>query len=145
VSSLISQQLNEWTFAFAEDRERLQSFPFRPLDTKVISWHLASEVRLVEETKKRSLVEAGADFLEIAYEELYDPVIPRSQRQDALDRVRTFLKVPLPGEPDILRDIDQRFDPHSNRINSKQTYSRIPGIAQVEERFGSDETGWLFK
>ena len=141
VSSLISQQLNEWTFALPEDRERLRSFSFSPMDTDVVSWHVANEVRLVDETKRR----VTGNFLELWYEDLYDPRMPMIQRRKTLDRVRSFLSVPFPGNPEILSKIDQWLEPRINRINSEETYSRIPGIAEVEQRFGSDETGWLFK
>lgn len=142
VSQLISWQLREWKFAFPEDRERLRRFSFRPLDTDFVRRHVINEIRLVNETRSR--VEQKVNLFDLWYEDLYQTDISLSAKHDVLDRIRTFLSISSP-DSDVLRKIDQRLDPGINKINSEETYSRIPGIAKVEGEFGSDETGWLFK
>lgn len=37
------------------------------------------------------------------------------------------------------------FEPEGGPLNSTDTYRRVPGIADVEARFGSDSTGHLFR
>lgn len=142
VSYSISLQLDEWTFAFPEDRRRLQSFSFRPLNTDFVRWHVANEARLLDETRKR--FDARADLMELWYEDLYDTAISLGEKHKVLDRIRNFLSIPPPDDSEVVSKIDQRVSP-GIRVNSKETYSRIPGIEKVEEEFGSDETGWLFR
>ena len=143
VSHQISMQLDEWTFAFPEDRQRLRSFSFRPLDTEIVRWHVANEIRVLDETRRR--FEGTASLLELWYEDLYDTSISLLAKHRVLDRIRTFISVPSPVDLPVVKKIDQWLDPETKRVNSEETYSRIPGIAKVEEEFGSDETGWLFK
>lgn len=140
-SELISWQLREWKFVVPEAREKHRSFSFHPLDTDYVRVNVDNEIRVVNEVRRR--LEGKAEIFDLWYEDLYDSDTPLSAKHDELDRLRKFLSIPTPDDPDVLTRIEQRLD-LTNRVNSEETYLRIPGILGVEIEFGSDETGWLF-
>ncbi len=42
------------------------------------------------------------------------------------------------------QQLDALADPRVDKINSPETYALLPNAKIIDDRFGSDETGWLF-
>ena len=81
----------------------------------------------------------------LEYEEVFGPDKDLATRRDRLERVLEFLGRSLEGDGVERRRIDELLDPAMARVNSAEIYSRVPGIAAIERKFGSDRTGWLFR
>lgn len=77
-------------------------------------------------------------WLKLVYEDLY--LGPPEQRAAQVMRIWDFLGLdPLPPE------VTQRYlDPAEAKLNSAETYRRVPNAQEINARLGSDETGWLF-
>lgn len=147
VSSQISLQLNRWSFDFPQDRDLIQSFPFSPIDGDVVHWHLENELRLTSEVRKAHLVDCGAAFIDLWYEDLFGAAQSLASRQSKVAEIVDFLEIRTEMDSGSGNgSMVKRFlNPVHNKVNSVETYSRIPGIEEVERRFGCDTTGWLFK
>lgn len=140
VSSQISRQTGVYDGDAAE-RERLLSFEFSPLDAEWIQQQLARELHWLAETR-RLLKEAAVPHLELVYEEIYG--IGPAKRLREVACVLEFLGRPPLSAEDAAR-VEEVTDPDTRRLNSRDVYRRIPGIEDIERRFGSDEGGWLFR
>ena len=45
--------------------------------------------------------------------------------------------------PFLDKNVRNKLDPVNSKINSLKIYEMIPNCEAIDERFGSDETGWL--
>lgn len=94
---------------------------------------------------KQHLSRHNADFLELWYEDLYESGLSAGEKLDRLNEVLRFLgKGPMTDEA-TASAANALFGPRNFKLNSPDTYRKIPGIDEIERQFGSDETGWLFK
>jgi hypothetical protein len=85
-------------------------------------------------------------FKELWFEDLYDPALSLDQKAQKQDDIFTFFGFSVSRDNvTIRRRVVALFDPKNSQLNSAATYRRIPGINQIEERFGSWERGWLFR
>lgn len=76
--------------------------------------------------------------LERALKDLYSGNL--ASNRASVRRVFDFLDLEMP-EGD---EIDYYLDPLRSKINSETTYQLVPNARDLNERFGSDEIGWLF-
>lgn len=143
VSSQISKQTNVWFFADESEREHVRSFEFRPLDIDWLARQLNFEMEAINE-QKRLLDWYGVSYLELWYEDLYGE--PDWRRQvERVNRIIGFLGGCAITDEGAVSKMRELLDPKNSRMSSHSIYRRIPGIAEIENEFGSDETGWLFK
>jgi hypothetical protein len=94
---------------------------------------------------RKALARHDIAFLELAYEDLFDPALTMEQRRESLDDVLLFLGRDPAAEGLNHERIDTLFDPARSKVNSADTYRLVPGIERIERLFGSRENGWLFK
>lgn len=124
------------------DGRRRDSLHYRSLDQTRIRQCLANwprrSAQLLGELK-----EAGVEYLELRYEDLYGPDEDRRGRRQAVLPVLDFLGRDFEGAD--VEKIDRLLDPRESKVNSERSYRRVPGIQRIEEKFGSDDTGWLFR
>lgn len=143
VSHQISRQLDAWGMD-DQDRTAVRESPFVPLDTEALEYFLAREGRAIAESRQ-VIVESGNPALDLWYEDLFDPDIPIEGKEAMLAGIFEFLGL----DPVLPRKQRERvrllFHPEDGALNSAATYRRIPGIDDVEARFGSDSTGYLFR
>jgi hypothetical protein len=143
VSSQISQQSGVYHIDDYSAREHLLRFQFAPLDTDWIAQQLWGEQKWLMEARQ-CLRECSLPFLELIYEELYTASLSAQGRLHKINQLLEFLDQP-PFEIQKSERVIELLDPKVGKLNSQEVYHRIPGIEEIEHRFGSDDTGWLFK
>jgi hypothetical protein len=144
VSSQISEQTKVWSFVGETERQKVRSFVFKPLDIEWLKWQLEFERDAIAD-KKRMLESAGVDYLELWYEDLYETPQTGPQRVNMINAVIVFLGRGAVEDEPTVRKMRALLNPRNSKLNSRKTYQRIPRIEEIEERFGSDNTGWLFR
>ncbi len=143
VSLQMSRQAKAWGIDDA-DRTAMREFPFAALDTAALGYFLARERDAIAH-HRRAIVESGNPFLDLWYEDVLAPAIPIDRREAMLGTILEFLGLD-PVLPAKRRDrVRLLLQPQDGPLNSAATYRRIPGIDDVEARFGSDSTGYLFR
>ena len=144
VSLKISEQSDVWSTIPVVDRQRLAAFEFRPLDTSVVRRYVSSEMRMLDALRQR-MVDADVVLMDVWYEDLYDLSASAEVRRSRFESVVEFLGRSIVADDATIERIERLLDPSVTRLNSAESYSRIPGIREVEARCGGDETGWLFR
>lgn len=144
VSTEMSWQTNVWGKYTETDRERARGHDYQPLSMVKIENQLRSVASGISCLRDAIRV-AGVSFFELQYEDLFDGHVFLAERLRLLSRLREFIGAPL--EYDVQTDfaVARLLDPVMNKLNLTDTYQRIPNITEIERRFGSDESGWLFK
>ena len=137
VSTLIAKQTNLW------ERNRLQGSieelyaNLEPFDMENIAEYLRG-LKWIQEHYERVIdARAAKSYKKWTYEEFY--FVTEEQRYANLKAIYDFLEV----EPYFSEQVRKKLDPKNAKINGQLTYALIPNRAEIEERFGSDETGWL--
>jgi LPS sulfotransferase NodH len=143
VSHHISAQTQIWSYFGDDDRERLRQFDFAPIDASWIEENLAQEKTALD--RYRDILSQRGDFVEIAYEKFYDSALDDAGRVQGLANIIEYLGHAPISNPETQARIVDLFDARRTKLNSFETYRRIPEIEAVEARFGSAETGWLFR
>ena len=144
VSNAMSMQTRLWILNHADEREQVSGFDFQAIDKRAIRRQLRRELKLIDQNR-RALARGKTAFLEMWYEEVYAPGLTPAQRHECLRRILTFMgKDTGPAAMDV-GAVDRLLDPAVSKMNSRDTYLRVPNIHDIERRFGSDRTGWLFK
>lgn len=143
VSSQISEQTRIWSIEDEAVRNKIQQFEFRPLDVDWLERQLACERESVAR-QRELLLAKKIDFLELWYEDLFELPPTFEAALKNLNHIFRFLGSSELTDKMQLLTAREVFDPSKTRMNSEETYWRIPGIEEIERRFGSDETGWLF-
>lgn len=143
VSSHISAQTNIWGIFNENDRKKVLKCKFKPLDIEFVKRKLEVEKKMVTQYR-RLLLDNHIEFLELWYEQLYEPSLTAQQHLEGLNQILAFL-----GHPGIFSDktvaqVNRLFDPKQAKLNSDAIYRMIPGVEELESQCGSDETGWLF-
>jgi hypothetical protein len=77
-------------------------------------------------------------YVKLVYEELYTPDVEANKR--VLRPVFDMLGLAMPQT----KELDRLLDPSSTKLNSEATYRLVPNAAEIDEKLGSDRTGWLF-
>ena len=135
VSLQISRQTEAWG-SDDEDRKTLRDFPFRPLDTEALRHCLACEPPAIAR-QRQAIVASGNALLDVWYEDLF--------KEATLARIFEFLGLAPALRPQQRDQVRLLLYPDDGPMNSAATYRRIPGIDDVEARFGSDANGHLFR
>jgi LPS sulfotransferase NodH len=144
VSHHISAESQIWSIFDQNDREKMLHFKFKPIETAWVEHQLNTENRVVA-NYRRLLLESRVDFLEVWYEDLYDVGACAQPGLHALNGILAFLGYDPISEPNVLTRVAELFDVRNTKLNSAETYRLIPQIEAVERRFGSNESGWLFR
>jgi hypothetical protein len=143
VSAHISSQTGVWGLFDSGDRRRVESFSFMPMDIDSVKAQLRTDNYMTYYYRKY-LIDSGAEFTDLFYEDLYGPLITSNCQIDMLNKIFTFLGKDSIANETTLSGLKGLLDPREMKLNSIETYKRIPGIEIVERECGSDETGWVF-
>jgi LPS sulfotransferase NodH len=144
VSRYIAQQSNVWDLVgvAAERRQQLEAAQIQPLTFERVEEDLGKQERSANYFRM-VIEEAGVAPLKVTYEEIFEK--PLDEAIAATDRVLVHLGLdPNPSE-EFQAEKVKLLDPKDNQVNSTNTYPLIPNVQEIEERFGNDETGYLFK
>jgi hypothetical protein len=144
VSGEMSWQTGVWGNFTEADRERVRGFDYKPLTPENIERQLHSVISRTAELRD-TLRDAGTSFLELQYEDLFADDVYLAERLQVMDRLREFIGVSPEREVQTDFAVADLLNPATSRLNLPETYLRIPNIDEIEHRFGSDESGWLFK
>lgn len=144
VSLQLSEQTDVWHMFTESDRKRVTEWQFKPINADMLGVSLYIEKQVLHRYRKL-LAEKRRDFLELWYEDLYNPLLGAKQRLERLNQILTFLRLDRIADGQTASEMNQLFDPGNTGFNSRAIYSKVPGIEEIEARFGSDETGWLFE
>ena len=138
VSGLIAEQTGLWSAAEAE--------------APVLDYYSGLEPISIEETAgrlayERSMIDFYAELLShlpasscfnLFYEDVF--LGPAAEQQAQLARLFEFIDVePVPADA-----ADRWLSPARARLNSEETYGRVPNLREIDEALGNDETGRLF-
>ena len=142
VSVEISNQSGAWV-STSRARERNRSVAFKDLDIDTLQWAL--EAQNAAAAEHRSLLEhSGREFIECWYEDLFGEAKTARECMERLAEILSFLGLAM-LDAKARAAAESLFDPRFGKVNSAEIYRRIPNIAEVERRLGSDEGGWLFR
>ncbi len=144
VSAEISMQSGVWAVLDDVSRERLLQTEFKPLDVARIKSRLDLD-RCAVSQRRQYLIDNRLDFMELWYEDLFNPISSREQTKDEFDRILTFLGRSPITDGETLARVDDLWRSDRIKQSSEAIYRMIPGIDEVEQICGSDITGWLFR
>ena len=146
VSNAMAQQSGGYhrraQYPEGDEEERVRGFEYGPLAPREIEAFL-TRLPVSLERHRSVLAATGRPFLELRFEDWLGEDLDRDRRRNAVGEVFSFLGLSL-AEVDADR-VDPLLDPSQARVNDAASYRRVPDIEAIEERFGGDETGWLFR
>jgi hypothetical protein len=137
VSGLISQQTGIWHSWDVDDTTDMEG-PLEPLSIDFVRGgvaDVAEEIAYFDEV----VASRTGPTLVLTFDELYGGT--REDRRHNLARTFDFIgaEAPPPDETDGL------LDPAQTKLNSAETYLRLPNAREIDAALGNDETGWLFR
>jgi hypothetical protein len=138
VSALIGGQTGVWKVwdlkqEIVEHYRDLASLPIDKL-REIVEWDHASLARYSRVLDRRP----KGSYVKLVYEELYTPDVAANKR--VLRPVFDMLGLTMPET----EELDRLLDPAITKLNSEETYRLVPNAVEIDEKLGSDETGWLF-
>jgi hypothetical protein len=142
ISHEIARQTSVWHADKPDDIKRRHAFHYSPIAFRTIESYMRNEESILD-SKRAILKGTGNDRLEIAYETLFD----RGNLQDqlkTLNDVLAFLGLETFSIANLPKPIEYLLSPSAEE-SSEAIYSRVPHIDEIESRFGSPKTGYLFK
>jgi hypothetical protein len=144
VSYQISCQSKVWHLHEEESPDRFRDFRFGPLDIDLIRSELSKEYRVLADYSAIA-ARSSAGLMTVWYEDLYaeNGCGDLAASLNEIQKILAFLGH-APAEPEVLHKMAPYLAPQS-RLNSVESYSRVPNIHEVERLCGCDETGWLFQ
>lgn len=143
VSAHISLQAGVWTPFTQLHRAWVRNFQYHPLDLEAVRRQVVNDREALERWR-RLLEVRGVEHLILDYEDLYDPTVTTAKRRHRFEALLTWLGYGPVTDRVALERIDRLLDPAWTRLNSMQTYARIPGIAEIERTLAGPDTGSLF-
>lgn len=144
VSSEMSMQTGVWTRRDEQEVAKARRFDFKPLDPERIAQQLQDDATIVA-AFRTYLIEDGVTFCDLRYEELFGDRVHLTERLRVMERLRMFIDAPAPRDVATDFEIAELLNPGKRKLNQPETYRRIPNIDEIEQLFGSEESGWLFK
>jgi hypothetical protein len=143
VSGLISMQTKVWEanikIKTVEDKE----FEFKELDESSIVWFIEFEKFYVE-SFKNDLNVRKIDYYEIFFEDLFEDTILMEDKIKKCYEMYDFFDASVDFNEDDLTKMNKILGPDL-KLNDITTYLKIPNIYEIEEKFGSEENGYLLK
>ncbi len=139
VSGMIAEQTGLWHACQATAPVLEYYSDLRPLSVEEAAGRLAYERSLIDE---HAAVLAGlpeSRRLDVSYEDFF--LAAETERAAQLERLFAFLDL----EPIPAAQAAAFLDPSRARLNSEETYARVPNVRELDETLGSDEYGRLFE
>jgi hypothetical protein len=144
VSNELARQTHFYNHWQGAARERQAALSYRSLDERRLRHCLRTWPRATAKFRRKLLRSQLRTHL-LDYEDLFGPDRDSASRRERLQRVFQFLGLSLEDGNVNRRRIDELLDSGRSKVNSAETYLRVPGIEAIERQFGSDRTGWLFR
>lgn len=138
LSNLISRQAGHW----GSDRSRLLAHAFEPIPLAKLERELHGRQEQAEHYRA-FLVDARIRFLDLSYESLFGPGLSLEERFRALGSVFDHLGLRTPCDPKARERLTRLLDPAETKLNTPETYARIPNLAEIEKAFAGERWGDL--
>lgn len=142
VSGLISDQAGIWAGNINEDRKKIDEFNFSPIKDEDVAWHIQFEKSFITMIRN-TMIKTGMKYYEIWYEDIFGEISGHEKIQKYID-ILDFLELPANFKNGKMEEITGLLG-EKMKLNSTETYLRVPNIHEIEAKFGSDENGWLMK
>lgn len=138
VSGCIAEQTCVWQISDLNEQTRRMYRNLKPISLKKIGDDLEYAKELRDAYNSVTERRATGTYLKVYYEKLYtgDLGANRAAAREIFD----FLGLELP----TCEELDYHLDPRTSKINSSESYALLPNANEINERFGTDDTGWLF-
>lgn len=143
VSGLISMQTKVWEVNSGKDRKAVEEYEFIPLEESTIDWFLKFEKFYIDKFKS-DLIDKNIDFFEIFFEDLFVDNILMGDKIKKCYEMYNFLNASVEFSEVDFEKMRKILGPDL-KLNDKNTYLKIPNIQVIEEKFGSEENGYLLK
>lgn len=137
VSGQIADQTGLWHPSWASKPVLDYYSALQPLSVKETAGRLAHERSMIQGYARLLSRLPASRCLHVFYEDVFTSPL---EQQAQIDRVLEFLDL----ETMPLDAARQFLDPAQARLNSEQTYARVPNIVEIDDALGSDEHGRLF-
>jgi hypothetical protein len=139
VSMYISRQTQYWD----KNTEVVKNHPFDALDPKWVA-RITRRFRKMKRFYQEKLESGPKPYFEVLYEDLYGPDKDPETQLATIESILGFIGVDKPLTDKEKEKVRETLA-YSNRLNSEETYNRIPNIMEIEKKFGSKKNGYLFK
>lgn len=139
ISGLISEQAQEW----GVQKEKILRHSFKPIIIEKVSKRIHKR-KYIFEKYRQYLKLNSIPYFDLCYEDLYGNHIGIDKRMDIFSNILDFLDFRTHLNEEQVNQVRSIFNP-STKLNSIETYQRIPNIHEIEKEFGSPENGFLFK
>jgi len=142
LSDLIGQQTQVWgpsadapptNDSAGEYRSQLDAAPLAQIDEDIFAWYLREEPAMTE-ALRADVEAAGTPCFDLTYEELFSDHIDPAERIECIHRLVDFLGYP-PMSPTLRPQLEALLSPRTGKLNSAETYERVPNMAALEARF----------
>ena len=144
ISSSISGNMKDWGGVPLKWKEQFKKQKFEPLDIEKIKKRIKKLKQQIEEYK-RNLNSNKTEYYNLCYEDLYGKDISEMEKIKIINKIFDFWNIEPLKDKESIKRMKEFFNPNQYKLNSKKTYKQIPNIQEIEEKLGSDETGWLFQ
>ena len=134
LSLYLSQQTGRWG-AFGKDRDHILAGTYEPIDIEILERRMVAHSIEVE-GYRRLLMKSGRDYFEISYEELYDPETTLETKHRVVNTLVKFLGRDTSLGDEQLNKVLQTLDPAKTKLNSEDSYRRIPNYETIRAHFG---------
>ncbi len=138
VSGCIAEQTRVWQISDLNEQTRQRYRSLKPVSVDKIADGLeyAKELRVYY----NNVIErrATGTYLKVYYENLYTDDLGTNRA--AAREIFEFLGLELA----TCDELDYHLDPRTSKINTPESYALLPNANEINERFGNDDTGWLF-
>ncbi|MEM6692998.1 MAG: hypothetical protein AAF664_26450, partial [Planctomycetota bacterium] len=138
VSCLVGAQTKQW---HRRGRPPVSHGPLDPISLDQIGGFVASIEKHIESVD-RVIERERLRCTRVYYEDLFSPNIPLKERVDIV----LGLLCPIVGrrfKQSFVLEIRRFLDHDANKVNSTRTYEMIPNLKEINDRFGSDQNGYV--
>ena len=148
VSVLMSNQTDFWEPTRNPDNldEQIQksvNFNYKPLNMESIKWHLEFEDFYINYFRE-ALIKSQVKYRELFHEDFIANKCHYGIKKDNFYNLLEFLELPDNFNHDQIL-LMQDYLGSKLKLNSVNSYNKVPNIQELESEFGSDEKGWIFK
>ncbi len=146
ISGFISDQTKVWEVSKwkkGQDKMFVENYEYEPIELRIIEWFIKME-KSYREKYRNELIDKGIKFYEIDYEDLFEDDVTMENKIEKCLELFRFLNQSAEFSDKEMEEI-KTYLGENLRLNSINTYLKIPNIQEIEEKFGSEENGYLLK
>jgi hypothetical protein len=139
VSAMIATQTGIWF----GNRKHVLKHEMEPLDINEVSARVAWVQESVQKYRQ-FLIEHDLPFLELAYEDVFDRRLATSVKLSKIKEIFDFLGVEELDD-EVIGKIREILNPRKHKLNSDETYQRIPNVREIDKRLANAQNGYVLQ